>query len=345
LILGVPSAGGSSEPFPFDDGAQWLTTEDKYNKHLCTIAGLLVDRNQAEPTHAFSTTQNIDEKLDDVAKQMPSSWWELSEHSTFGRNEATANLFDRILVHIWHFELESLVHLPYMLRAAVDRRYEYSRLSCLSASRKLLQRWIFLRERSKASFLCKIIEFQAFKAAITLLLGILQPSQIVKDAMQIRQEEEDRKLVDTIRNLFEELQALENDVVLAQSAEVLKTLQCVNLNDHGKAGNIRLTIPHFGTISLGKGRCNMVAQGARPAANLQGNENANSSFQVDPALQNWQSNVPMQPPYPTPPPVLTFTSSQFPPLTADMCEWPFSEDDTLLFGSLLNTDLEGNWNF
>lgn len=312
--------------------------------HLSAIAGLLVDRNQTEPTHAFSTTQNIDEKLDEFAKQMPSSWWDLPEHSTFERNEVTADLFDRALVQIWHYELESLVHLPYMLRAAVDRRYEYSRLSCLSASRKLVQRWIFLRERSKAPFVCKLLEFQVFKAAITLLLGILQPSQTVKDAMEIRQDEEDRKLVDTVRNIFEELQALENNVVLAQSAEVLKTLQSINLNDHSKGGNIRLTIPHFGTISVGKSRCNLAAQGARPAANLQGNENANASFQVDPALQNWQSNVPIQAPYPTPP-VLTFMSSQFPPLTADMGEWPFNEDDTLLFDSLLNTDLEGNWNF
>jgi len=341
----VPSAGGSSEQFPFDNDAKWLTTEDKYNKNLTTIAGLIVDRNQAEPTHAFSTTQNIDEKLDDFAKQMPSSWWELPKHSSFERNEATVALFDRLLVQIWHYELESLVHLPYMLRAAVDRRYEYSRLSCLSASRKLIQRWIFLRGQSKAAFICKIIEFQAFKAAITLLLGILQPSPTVKDAMQIRQDEEDRKLIDTVRNIFEELQALENDVLLAQSSEVLKTLQCINLDDHGKSGNMRLTIPHFGTISVGRSLCKFAAQGPRPAANLQGIENANTGFQVDPALQNWQDNVPMQPPYPTPPPVLTFTSSQFPPLTTDMGEWPFNEDDTLLFDSLLNTDLDGNWNF
>jgi len=276
---------------------------------------------------------------------MPSSWWELPEYCTFERNETTADMFDRALIQLYHYELESLVHLPYMLRAAVDRRYEYSRLSCLAASRNLIQRWLFLRMNSKAPFICKLIEFQAFKAAITLLLGILQPSQSVKDPLQIRQEEEDRKLVDVVRGIFDELQAIESDVVLAQSAEVLKTLQYINLNDHGKGGNIRLTIPHFGTISVGKSRCSLAAAAARPAANLQGNANLNASFEIDPTAQSWQNDVPLQPPYPTPPPVLTFTSSQFPPLTADMGEWPFNENDTLLFDSLLNTDLEGNWNF
>jgi hypothetical protein len=276
---------------------------------------------------------------------MPSSWWELPEYCTFERNETMADMFDRALVQLYHYELESLVHLPYMLRAAVDRRYEYSRLSCLAASRNLIQRWLFLRKTSKAPFICKIIEFQAFKAAITLLLGILQPSQTVKDPLQIRQEEEDRKLVDVVRGIFDELQAIESDVVLAQSAGVLKTLQYINLNDHGKGGNIRLTIPHFGTISVGKSQCGLAAAAARPALNLQGNANLNASFEINPTTQSWQNDVPLQPPYPTPPPVLTFTSSQFPPLTADMGEWPFNEDDTLLFDSLLNTDLEGNWNF
>jgi hypothetical protein len=276
---------------------------------------------------------------------MPSSWWELPDYCTFERNETTADMFDRALVQLYHYELESLIHLPYMLRAALDRRYEYSRLSCLAASRNLIQRWLFLRKNSKGPFICKLIEFQAFKAAITLLLGILQPSQSVKDPLQIRQEEEDRKLVDVVRGIFDELQAIESDVVLAQSAEVLKTLQYINLNDHGKGGNIRLTIPHFGTISVGKSRCSLAAAAARPAANLQGNANLNASFEMDPTAQSWQKDVPLQPPYPTPPPVLTFTSSQFPPLTADMGEWPFNENDTLLFDSLLNTDLEGNWNF
>lgn len=342
MILGVPTSGGTLGQFPFDDNVLWLSAEDKYNKQLSMIAGLIIDRNQAEPTHAFSTTQNIDEKLDTLAKQMPTSWWELPVSNEFIRNDQTADLFDRAVVHIWHYELESLVHLPYMLRAAVDRRYEYSRLSCLSASRKLVQGWIVLRQQSKAPFICKIIDFQALKAVITLLLGILQPTPTMKDPMQIRQEEEDRELVDKVKEIFEAMQDREDDVVLSQSVEVLKTLQCVNKNDPGRGG-LRLTIPHFGTISVGTSRCPLSAKGTLPTPTAQ--EKASANFQVHQGLQSWEENVPVTQnvPYPTPP-LLTFTSSQFPPLTADMGEWPFSDEDTLLFDSLLNTDLEGNWN-
>jgi hypothetical protein len=47
--------------------------------------------------------------------------------------------------------------------------------------------------------------------------------------------------------------------------------------------------------------------------------------------------------------MLSFTSSHFPTLSADMGmglgEWSFNDEDVMLFDSLVNTDLEGNWNF
>lgn len=47
--------------------------------------------------------------------------------------------------------------------------------------------------------------------------------------------------------------------------------------------------------------------------------------------------------------VLQFTSCHFPALENssmnDLTEWPFQESDTIYFDSLLNTDVEGNWNF
>lgn len=47
--------------------------------------------------------------------------------------------------------------------------------------------------------------------------------------------------------------------------------------------------------------------------------------------------------------VLQFTSCHFPALDNssmdDLAEWSFQESDTICFDSLLNTDVEGNWNF
>jgi hypothetical protein len=346
LILGVPQGGGST--FPFDDTASWLTTEDIYTKNLCVIAGLILERNQAEPTHAFSTTQEIDEKLDQLAKQMPPSWWELPNVSCKGKSERAAEQFDRVLSHIWHFELESLVHLPFMLRAATDRRYEYSRITCLSASRGLIRRWLYF-QNCGFTITCRLIEFQAFTACVTLLLAILQPTRSIKDPEQLRQEEADRNLVnESIRALEQLMPTNSGNVVVTQSIEALRTLQSLNLNDGGGRGsNLRLTIPHFGTISVAKGAS---VRDVDSSTRADGRTGEPVSFQGSngnlSSVQSWQQQeiIPPAAPYPTPP-VLSFTSSQFPPLTADNPgDWMFQDADVVLFDSLFRTDVEGHWN-
>ena len=46
-------------------------------------------------------------------------------------------------------------------------------------------------------------------------------------------------------------------------------------------------------------------------------------------------------------PIVQFTSSQFPLLPPDQAlqDWDLPEADTVLFDSLLNTDIESNWVF
>jgi hypothetical protein len=339
LILGVPSSGGQS--FPFDDTAEWLSVEDIYNKHLCAIAGLVVDRNQGEITHAFSTTQNIDERLDNLAKQMPSSWWELPTTLPPSRSEEAAAQLDRVMSQLWHFELETLVHLPFMLRAATDRRYEYSRLSCLAASRGFITRWIFMQNQSSVPLVCRVYEFQVFTSAIILLLGILQPIHEAKSLEQLRQEEEDRKMVNLVKQIFQDLQKVQVDSVLSQSVDALNTLQSVNFNEN-RGGNLRLNIPYFGTISVSRGGSSSGknTQTLQPVSNQQENDNR----QIDPDLYDSQ-NIPVtQPPYSTLP-MFSFTSSHFPTLATEVADWQFNDSDTILFDSLINTDLGGDWNF
>lgn len=240
-------------PFPFDDHAPWLSVEDLYNKQLCDISGLILARNQGDASHAFSITQEIDEKLDTLAKRMPRTWWELPATVLTDRTEEAASQFDRLLCQIWHFELESLVHLPFMLRAATDRRYEYSRVSCLSASRGLIRRWMVIRQSHGSSFVCNIVEFQAFIAAVTLLLGILGPTFSTSDPVVLRERADDAALVETVVGILEELKEYGSGVhVVNQSISIIRTLQGILRNEGSASGNLKLSIPHFGTISVAR---------------------------------------------------------------------------------------------
>ena len=375
-MLGVPSATGST-PFSFDDQAPSLSTEDLYNKHLCHIAGLILTRNQADFTHVFSTTQEIDEKLGSLAKRMPQTWWEMPTSLIDGRTEEAASDLERILCQIWHFELETLVHLPFMLRAATDRRYDYSRISCLSASRNLIGRWMLIRQSPSTIFINTLVEFQAFTAVITLLLGLLGPTTSITDTAVLKERDEDLQLVETVARILEELKQRGAGVhVVNQGISVIRTLQGVLRNEGNSSGNLRLEIQHFGTISIAHGGKVQSLEGERilgansrsagtsdvnllhqaRQANLNplvtsagpistsipgGQEyyNVNDDGEVLNGNGSWMNNT-----------VVQFTSSQFPMFGAhgmdSAPEWPtFQESDILLFNSLLDTDVGVDWNF
>ncbi|OCL06582.1 hypothetical protein AOQ84DRAFT_343131 [Glonium stellatum] len=378
LILGVPSATGSA-PFPCYNHAPWISTEDLYNKHLCDISGLILARNQGDAIHAFSTTLEIDQKLDSLAKQMPRTWWEIPTSLIEDRTEEAASQFERLICQIWHFELQTLVNLPFMLRAATDRRYEYFRVSCLSASRGLIRTWMCMREAHGTTFVNNLVEFQAFTAAITLLLGLLGPTCITTDPVILKGRHEDMQLVQTVVEILEGLKRHGTGVhVVNQSISVIRTLQGVLRDEGSSSGNLRLSIPHFGTISVARGGAVQSLEGERI---LGANPRSDvMSMEVNPSLQARRSNstpstngaeptlasmsVPKSQQYQAvnddgeamdgngawmENTVLQFTSSQFPMFETQtsnsVTEWPFQESDTMFFDSLLNTDVEGNWDF
>jgi hypothetical protein len=63
------------------------------------------------------------------------------------------------MTQIWYFQLESLLHLPFMLRASTERRYEYSKFTCLKASREVIDRYILLRGAKHNLFCCNVVDF------------------------------------------------------------------------------------------------------------------------------------------------------------------------------------------
>ncbi|KAE9362869.1 hypothetical protein N431DRAFT_391419 [Stipitochalara longipes BDJ] len=376
LILGVPSATGST-PFPFDDNAPWLTSEDLYHKHLCQISGLILARNQGDATHAFSTTQEIDEKLDALAKQMPQTWWDIPTSLMNDRTTEASAQIERTMCQIWHYELHQLVHLPFMLRTSTDRRYEYSRISCLSASRGLIMRWMFMRSAYSKTVLSSLIEFQAFTAAITILLGLLGPIHNTTDPVTLKERQDDLKLVETVAQILEGIKQYGCGVnVVNQSISIIHTLLGMARGETDSPGVLRLVIPHFGTISVARGGAVQSLEGER----ILGANPRSQLTQVQTPLQalptkSTPSSSGTTTPWPANPVpqtqeyqsinnggnvlndngmgmqnnVLQFTSSQFPTFDQQAMNntagWPFQENEMMFFDSLLNNDVAGNWNF
>lgn len=308
---------------------------------------------------------------------MSQTWWDIPAAVIRGRNNEAAIQFERMMCQIWHFELGTLIHLPFMLSAAADQRYEYSRISCLNASRGLIRRWLFIRQLPDATMLSILIEFQAFTAAITILLGLLGITRNTTDQVIKQQQVNDMHLVETVVETLERLQHFGTAVNVAkQSISVIRTLQNLIRNEDNSSGNLRLDIAYFGTIMVARSGAVQSLEGERilganprpgPASMgvlstyIGGCSNPSTTTS---GLPQTSLSAPRSHGYQSMDfggefsglngmeadnTILQFTSSQFPnfeiPGVNNMTDWQFQESDTIFFDSLLNTDLEGNWNF
>ncbi|TGO37704.1 hypothetical protein BHYA_0091g00380 [Botrytis hyacinthi] len=354
LLLGMPAGAEDSLILSHETFSNPNIDHDVlFIRKLTNLAGGIIERNQSDYIHAFASTQDLDEKLENIGRGMPASWWEVPSYiETVSKDPSSAAKFDRIMSQIYYFQLESFLHLPFMVRAATERRYEYSKFTCLKSSREIISRYLTIRRSGTKSFCCKVVDFGAFTASVTLLLSILEIPPVGGDTIAVQtQKRSDRELVETVLGVMGEC-ASEDDVMAAQSVEVIKTL----LASTSTSGNLRLTIPYFGTISIAR-----TPVSSTPATNItQSTPSIDAqSLNTTPSLmQNMTPEDSQQVrnefdsslncPWAAAQPIVSFKSSQFPPLEPEqqIDDWSnLQVDNTMFFDSLLNTDLEGNWYF
>jgi len=141
LILGLPSSI-SSMLAPCGELASFFTADDMYSKQLCDISGLVFTRSQGDPARAFNVTHDINEILRILVRSRPHPWWEISDSGSAEEDcsEEVTVKYERLMCQIWHQALVVLKYLPFLFRAAEDRRFAYSRVSCLAGCRALIER-------------------------------------------------------------------------------------------------------------------------------------------------------------------------------------------------------------
>jgi hypothetical protein len=273
--------------------------------------------------------------------------------------ETTAQ-FDKLMAQIWFFQIQALVHLPFMLRASTERRYEYSKFSCLKACREVMWRYLALRKSYNKSFCCKTIDFGALTATVALFLGLLNTTN--SPVVQSHQDDADRALIKMVYEVMENFAKNKNEIVAAQSVTVIKSLLAVEHPTNQHEGNLRLTIPYFGTVSIVRPQPKVQQQLHTPpsqSTDLAQQQSQASFYTTTPQqesvdvsntsleTQPWQNlQMPAQGAlnYPT----VSFQSTYYneiAPAPTNVQATGWSEADTLFFDSLLNADLDGNWTF
>ncbi|GAB1200428.1 hypothetical protein APSETT444_009801 [Aspergillus pseudonomiae] len=226
---------------------------------LCRIAGSIIERNQkfSEVTPSMvRTTQTIDAELMSID---PPLVVEGPIVLSPGKSIERAQAYTTLMTQLWHYQLIAWLHLPLLLESGTERRYDYSRQSCLEASRHMITCYTSIRRLTAHSFCCKSLDFQAFTAAVTLLINILGPTG------RSHPDSNDWPAIETVMTTLETLaQGQPPDKVATRGLSVLRTLKRVatrsnatqsDLSDglppvDGQSGRIKVDIPYFGTISL-----------------------------------------------------------------------------------------------
>ena len=335
MLLGLP-CGSQDIPIGPDEKFQNpnVNKDDLFSRKMFNIVGRIIERNQKEQTHAYTTTQEIDEEFEKLAAEMPKEWWEIPQ-AISGRSKETIALYDRITYQLCYFQFLGLLHLPYMLRATTEPRYEYNKFSCMKAAREMLHRFLALRKTELGNFCCRVIDFGAFTASVTLFLGILETDS----RERLHQRDNDRRLIEAILASMEAIERKRgNDLVASQSANAIRSLLAIDSTSGEHSTNLKLSIPYFGTISVVRPQPSSLSNGTQL---LPDTLPANTAGQEDMNLRSRQ-NFPFPSVTPLNAPLVSFTSSQFSsamPEQVPIEGWEMSDTDTMFFDSLLNQDL------
>lgn len=241
----------------------------------CTLASRILERNESDPyANDFILTQNLDLELQKAGRSMPSKWW-LMPNLDSVTDDPLALFLDmgRLFNQLYHYNLLNQLHLPYMLRSSLERRYEYSKMTCVNASREMLSRFIMFRGYTRNKFCCRTVDFFALMAAITLLLAHLDSHRFSQTSnLLAHQYLSDRAMIEQAQVNMEQISRVNEDTLSAQSADLLHKLLAIDSetvdgvstesvsvqtpesaalkSSENANGVVRVQIPYFGIVKI-----------------------------------------------------------------------------------------------
>ena len=248
LLLGLPYGVSDSHVNVIEP----QRAEDDYLFRLSGVIGHIVDRNQTlSSNNTLTATVEIEGEMTELASTMPSSWWALD----IRQEDLPAQLYTRILPQFWHHQTRTLLHLPFMLKATTDLRYSYNKIAALESARAMISLYrIFRPIQGFASLVCKIIDFQAFTAAMLLVLNFLglSPSSC---ASELKDADDDRDLVSITTSILQRASLETRGGVATQAARALEMFnKAKDQGFPGSQGASKVAIPYFGTVVFGPGK-------------------------------------------------------------------------------------------
>lgn len=103
---------------------------------------------------------------------MPPKWW--LRPSAGSNAEETFGETARIMSLFTHHHLLVQLHLPYLLRFSTDRKYDYSKITAVNASREILSLFVSFRGSNPGTYYCRGVDFLVFIASTVLCIAHIE---------------------------------------------------------------------------------------------------------------------------------------------------------------------------
>ncbi|KAK3369995.1 hypothetical protein B0H63DRAFT_305345 [Podospora didyma] len=243
-----------------------------------TIMSRILERNESNALmREYATTQEIDREIQNSAKLLPSKWWRSPSTDDTDHQQVFWNTMRR-LNQIFHYNLLIQLHLPFMLAETSPEPkpgftkydYNYSKMTCVQASRDILTRFVDFRKTNRIAFCCRSIDFFALMAAMALLLTHLDGHR-QKEGFNIFAHSRlgDRAIMEEVLESMEHLNSIKRDVLSEKSADLLRRLLAVEADaaegrqqystssicghdpTSGTDENVlRVAVPYFGVVRI-----------------------------------------------------------------------------------------------
>ncbi|KAF2829512.1 hypothetical protein CC86DRAFT_380204 [Ophiobolus disseminans] len=226
LMMGLPQ-GCLDRSMASDLALAGDTPMGRLERMHCVLASRILERNEsALGSDNRALTRDLDLDIQKAARTFPSKWW--LPPSLIVDSTESQDLFweaRRLFAHVFHYSLVLQLHMPYMLHFTSDQGVcDYSRITCVNASREVISRFITLRSSNRIALDCRTIDFFALMAAMTLLIAHLDGHRIGAGNLLAHQYLSDRAMIEQVQDCMEKLHRLNRDALSAQSADLLRRL-------------------------------------------------------------------------------------------------------------------------
>jgi len=276
LLLGLPQ-GSSDKSMGVTSALQHEPALGRFERQLAVAASRILERNESPfATTEISLTQSIDAELLRISNSMPGSFWRLANFQNLTRGSPDTLLETlRLAAHVYYYGLLIQLHLPYMVRMGGNKEHEYSKITCVNASREIMTRFIAHRSFNPTSSCSRPVDFFALLGAMTLLLAHLDAHNHREAANFLaHQRLGDLAMLDQALERMDVISNINEDEINENSAKLIRRLLFIEADaadwssyiTHSVGGNeavrgncnvekgegFRLDIPYLGAVKIAR---------------------------------------------------------------------------------------------